>query len=185
MPSARHNHGKPTLSDVFHWPKALTAWVAHATMGRIKYPDVKEDVPNWTLGGKPDAEYINAATRHLMALRQGDIYDPETGTMHAAAVLWNMATMLQCNYGDVPVIDPVFDEQDYVDHWDAVNADADPEDEDGTRGTYEGRPGVLLQSTDQADTLAFMFDEGGKMLLHKDTAHAAWVNGVLVMGVPG
>lgn len=173
MPSARHNTGKPTISDVLLWPKAIIAWTAHATMGRIKYPDVNPGVPNWTLGGKPDDEFINAAMRHLVALKNGETYDPELGTMHAAAVLWNMATMIQCNYDTAPAISPLFDEQDFIDHWDAVNADADPDefDEDPDNADEEETWAVLVEGssgiaryveTEEGPEFQVKLDEGGK-----------------------
>lgn len=91
----RYNEGKPELAELFHFDLRWLA--AHTAAGRAKYPDAEPGVPNWTLGGKPDAEYLNSAARHLAALVQGEEYDPELGTHHAAAIAWNMLAMLTCN----------------------------------------------------------------------------------------
>jgi hypothetical protein len=111
--AARHNANKPRLSQVLWFGPALAALAAHAEAGRKKYPDVESPtgpVPNWTLGGKPDQEYLDAALRHLEQLTLGYIYDDETGTMHAAAVLWNMAALITCNYPGLPKVDPTPEE---------------------------------------------------------------------------
>ena len=95
--ASRHNEGKPELSQLFHFEKGLEALAAHCAAGRDKYPDV-DGVPNWTLGGKPDQEYLDAATRHLGAIVRGEVYDQETGTLHAAAVAWNMLALITLNH---------------------------------------------------------------------------------------
>jgi hypothetical protein len=72
-------------------------------------------MPNWLLGGKPDVEYLDAAMRHLEQLTLGHVYDDETHTLHAAAVLWNMAALITCNYPGLPKVDPLpelFPEED-------------------------------------------------------------------------
>lgn len=96
--AARANDGKAELAtELLHFD---LEWLArHCEAGRAKYPDV-EGRPNWLLGGKPDAEYLNAAMRHLQKHVQGELYDRETGTAHAAAVAWNMLAMLTVNYGN-------------------------------------------------------------------------------------
>lgn len=91
----RDNAGKaPLVTELawFNWDYLAD----HCAAGRLKYPDV-DGKPNWTLGGKPDAEYLNAAGRHLQALGRGEEIDPETGTHHAAAVQWNMGALLTMN----------------------------------------------------------------------------------------
>lgn len=100
--AARHNAGKPELSQVFDMLPMLVALAEHMTAGRQKYPDLPDGRPNWTLGGKPDREYLDAATRHLAALARGEELDAETGTHHAAAVVWNMGALLTCNRQPAP-----------------------------------------------------------------------------------
>lgn len=91
----RDNSGKPELSQVLHFD---LEWLAdHCAAGRAKYPDTSPGVPNWTLGGKPDQEYLDSASRHLAALVRGEEYDSELGTHHAAAITWNMLALLTCN----------------------------------------------------------------------------------------
>lgn len=96
--AARHNAGKPELAQLHHF--RLETLAAHVSAGRAKYPDI-DGVPNWTFGGKPDSEYLDAADRHIGRIVRGEIYDDETGTMHAAAVAWNMLAMITNNYSDV------------------------------------------------------------------------------------
>ena len=97
--ASRHNEGKPQLSQLHHFKAGLEALAEHCTAGRGKYPDV-DGVPNWTLGGKPDSEYLDAAERHLGAIVRGETHDVETGTLHAAAVAWNMLALITLNYED-------------------------------------------------------------------------------------
>lgn len=97
---ARHNTGKPELSQLNHF--RLEALAAHVAAGRDKYPDV-DGQPNWKLGGKPDQEYLDAAHRHLTSFVRGEVYDGETGTMHLAAVAWNALACITNNYDEHPV----------------------------------------------------------------------------------
>ena len=99
MPTAaalRDNAGKPELDQLFHFMPALLEWTAHISAGRDKYPDT-DGRPNWLACGKPDREYLNAALRHLGAIINGEEYDAELGTTHAAAVLWNLCAYVTCN----------------------------------------------------------------------------------------
>jgi hypothetical protein len=92
----RKNTGKPPLANVLQFGRALDFLAEHMQAGREKYPDV-DGLPNWKLGGKPDVEYLDSATRHLVALANGEEYDSETRTHHAAAVAWNMLALLENN----------------------------------------------------------------------------------------
>ncbi len=105
MSAARDNTGKPELGQVFWFGHALEALAAVMSSGRVKYPDQADGVPNFMLGGKPDVEYIDAATRHLALLARGERYDAELGTKHAAHVIWNMAALLTLNDADSAVRD--------------------------------------------------------------------------------
>jgi len=100
--AARANSGKPELAQLLLFAPALEALAAHCTAGRAKYADRPDGQPNWTLGGKPDSEYTDAAMRHLAAFVGGARYDRETGTQHLAAVLWNIATLITMNHDDLP-----------------------------------------------------------------------------------
>lgn len=100
--SKRFNTGKPRLSEIWWFEDALVALVEHAIAGREKYEDAVVDgrvVPNWTLGHKPDEEYTDAIARHLVRMvKHGETYDQETGTFHAAAIIWNAAALICNNY---------------------------------------------------------------------------------------
>lgn len=156
--ASRHNGGKPALSEVLLWPQALTEWVTHAERGRIKYPDTPDGEPNWTLGGKPDSEYLDAAMRHLTAMKCGVEYDAESGTTHAAAVLWNVATLIECNYvGRHPGVEPAPEP--------APEPEPEPEavSEGGGwveigRGVHENKPGGVER---RGERYRVAFDQGG------------------------
>ena len=91
----RDNRGKPELSQLMHFD---LEWLArHCEAGRYKYPDSEPGVPNWTLGGKPDQEYIDSMLRHIQSFVQGSEFDEETGTHHLAAVAWNALALLTNN----------------------------------------------------------------------------------------
>ena len=88
---------KPELSEVLWFDVGLALLADHCAEGRKKYPDTPLGKPNWTLGGKDDEEYTNAAARHLVKFVRGEEYDPESDTHHLAAVAWNVLALLTCN----------------------------------------------------------------------------------------
>lgn len=92
MAALRDNAGKPQLSFVLGFRKALGALARVFEQGAIKY-----ERDNWRKGGKPDQEYLDSAMRHLAALGSGELYDPDTGCLHAAHVMWNMGALLELN----------------------------------------------------------------------------------------
>ena len=92
----RDNAGKANLAQLLLFLPALQELAAHCDAGRAKYPDT-DGRPNWLAGGKPDEEYLNAALRHLGCIINGEEYDAELGTTHAAAVLWNLCAYVTCN----------------------------------------------------------------------------------------
>lgn len=96
--AARDNAGKVELSEIWWFEEALQALANHMAAGRAKYPDTPEGIPNFVLGGKPDSEYLNAAQRHLARIVQGEWYDDELGTPHAAACIWNLAALISLNH---------------------------------------------------------------------------------------
>lgn len=110
MKAARDNTGKPKLAEIHWFEHGLAALAAHIEAGRDKYPDV-DGVPNWTLGGKDDAEYLNAIERHLGKLVRGETHDtkedengkPGLRTLHAAAIAWNALALITLNQKDLPV----------------------------------------------------------------------------------
>jgi len=105
MAALRHNQGKAPLHYVRTMPKALYALARVFEQGAIKYAP-----GNWQKGGKPDAEYLDSADRHLTALVNGEWFDQDTGCSHAAHVMWNMGALIQMNYPDEADRDPFFDQ---------------------------------------------------------------------------
>lgn len=97
--AARDNDGKPPLAQVLWFKRGLEQLAWHMERGREKYPDV-DGVPNFVLGGKPDAEYTDAAMRHLAAFIGGAEIDPETGTEHLSAAVWNLLALQTLNRED-------------------------------------------------------------------------------------
>lgn len=108
----RYNTGKAPLTYVLGLPKALTALARVFEQGAIKYaPD------NWRKGGKPDQEYLDSATRHILKYVAGEKFDPETGAQHIAHAIWNLAVLIELNNADVPDRDPDFDQENFVNQW--------------------------------------------------------------------
>lgn len=97
--AARDNADKPRLSELFHFGVAIDRLVEHMEKGRAKYPDEAPGVPNFTLGGKPDDEYIDCILRHARAIKQGETHDAE-GFRHDAAIAWNALVLSGINHPD-------------------------------------------------------------------------------------
>ena len=94
--AARKNEGKPQMSEI-GWFN-LKHLADHCAAGRAKYPDTPDGQPNWTLGGKPDTEYLDAIYRHWEKAVRGEPIDAETQTYHLAAIAWNALACLTNNY---------------------------------------------------------------------------------------
>jgi len=104
--AARDNSSKPPMENLGHFRRGLEGLAHHAAQGQLKYADTEPGVPNWTLGGKPDGEYIGAIIRHALKLAAGEWYDKELGSTHADAIAWNATVLTTCNHADKPHIDP-------------------------------------------------------------------------------
>lgn len=119
----RFNAGKPEMHYfMFLYPFCAEAlgWVQ--ARGADKY-----GYGNWTLGGKPDREYLDAFGRHMAAWTNGVDYDEDTGSLHLAQALWNLMNLIERNYSDMPVSDPDFDLEAFIERWkDAPKNDIDP-----------------------------------------------------------
>jgi len=102
----RYNEGKPELSYILDFNRALAAVAAVSQQGAIKY-----ERGNWKKGGKPDTEYLDAALRHLVEHQNSGPYDPDIGTLHIANAVWNLLALLELNMMDqYEAIDPEFDQ---------------------------------------------------------------------------
>ncbi len=169
----RDNYGKSELSQLLHFLPALQELADHCSAGRLKYPDT-DGVPNWLLGGKPESEYLDAAMRHLAAIVQGDVFDGELGTTHAAAVIWNLCVYVTCNTG---YREPLYVEPKVSTTQGSFFTEDGPVEvaEDGgepgdRRAHYEGSPGFVRDGT-------WYGVEGRKIFL---APHGAEESGVLV-----
>lgn len=104
--AARYNQGKPDLSYLLDWPKALRALVRVSEQGAIKY-----ERNNWKKGGKPDTEYLASALRHMLDFHDGAYYDSDIGTAHIANAVWNLLSLIELNHRKAPDLDPEFDQE--------------------------------------------------------------------------
>lgn len=99
--AARMNSGKPKLSYfVRSFTKALEAVARVKEFGANKYTD-----NNWRLGGKPDDEYWDSFTRHMVLFLSGEVYDQDSGCHHIGHMVWNLCAMYELNHSDEPAID--------------------------------------------------------------------------------
>lgn len=97
----RFNSGKPKLGYFLRsFPKALEAVARVKEFGANKYGD-----DNWRLGNKPDEEYIDSLSRHIIAFLQNETYDKDSGCHHIGHAIWNLSALLELNYQNTPVID--------------------------------------------------------------------------------
>lgn len=108
----RFNKGKPELHYILFYPRFLHALASVQEQGAHKY-----GYANWAFGGKPDQEYLDAALRHLIAHFNGELYDDDIGTLHLAQCVWNLMNLLEQNMINVPLFDPDFDQQAFIDKW--------------------------------------------------------------------
>lgn len=92
--ASRDNADKPPLEEILQFGPALRALAWHSQAGRAKYPDTEDGMPNWKLGGKPWTEYFGCALRHMLAYAEGEVFDPETGSLHLTSALWNLAAAI-------------------------------------------------------------------------------------------
>lgn len=109
------NQGKPELDFLLDFPTAMEAFCRVKEVGAAKYAR-----DNWKLGGKPDSEYLAAAIRHMMAHRSGELFAEDTGCLHIAHAMWNMAALIELNIKETHDRD-IF--RMMVDHWMAKKAE--------------------------------------------------------------
>lgn len=169
--AARHNEGKPRLSQLHHFE--LAGLAAHCDRGRVKYPDTEDGRPNWTLGGKPKEEYLDAIERHVERIvKYGEVYDAETGTRHVDAIAWNAlaAGTVATDYVGLPLT------RETLVHDEPVPLDTNPE----VRVTFEGEEGVLKVAYPEPGINTFYADGGRKVPLYPEQLERAEAEQVLV-----
>lgn len=93
--ASRDNAGKPEMSYLLDLHKSLTEVVRVMEYGAGKYAP-----RNWLKGGKPDAEYLSAALRHIFRHSAESDTDPESGCLHLAHAAWNLLALLELNVLD-------------------------------------------------------------------------------------
>ncbi len=85
MTGVKHDSGKLRLDLIP--TEAIRGLGEVFTFGAVKYGD-----RNWELGLDPDRVYA-ALERHLLAWREGEAIDPESGLPHLAHALTNAAML--------------------------------------------------------------------------------------------
>jgi hypothetical protein len=108
----RFNEGKPEVHYILFYEKFAEALAKIQEQGALKY-----GYANWMAGGKPDTEYLNSGLRHLFAFFNGEMYDEDLGTLHLAQACWNFINLLELNYAEFPVLDPDFNQEEFVRRW--------------------------------------------------------------------
>lgn len=112
MDALRFNEGKPEVHYILFYRKFVEALAKVQEQGALKY-----GYANWMSGGKPDTEYLDSGMRHLLAFFEGEMYDDDLGTLHLAQACWNFINLLEQNYGDMPVLNPEFDQSAFISRW--------------------------------------------------------------------
>lgn len=129
----RDNKGKDELSYLLDLPKANAALAHVFRQGAKKYSR-----GNWQLGGKPDTEYLDAALRHITKHVNEGVFDHETGALHLAHAIWNLAALIELNVA--PVYDVFLTEnkldQDAEKKQRAVLVYPDPQRDPGRRAPF-------------------------------------------------
>jgi len=114
----RFNAGKPDLSFLLGFSHANEALARVFEQGAIKY-----ERDNWKKGGKPDAEYLGSALRHIQKHADGQLWDADTGCLHLAHAVWNLNALIELNVtSDVPAVDPEFDQAAFAERYAPVQA---------------------------------------------------------------
>lgn len=87
-----------------HW-ESLKEVVSVLMYGDTKYP--ADDGANWKRLDNPEKRFKDALLRHLIAYRQGEKNDPETGKSHLAHVITNALFLMHFDKTSKPEYDPV------------------------------------------------------------------------------
>jgi hypothetical protein len=89
----RKNAGKPKLSKCLLMPEALSGLESVLVFGEEKYDAAERK--SW-MAYKPD-EVMDSLLRHLMAVKNGEDQDPESGLPHVHHALFNAAVLVEIN----------------------------------------------------------------------------------------
>lgn len=99
----RHNTGKSPMGYIFEFPAVLEVIGRVMEFGAAKYGD-----GNWRKGGKDDKEYWDCLTRHLAKIKQGEVYDKDSGCAHLGHAIWNLMALMELNHPDEIFNEEVF-----------------------------------------------------------------------------
>lgn len=81
MGGMKHDEGKPEFDRI--------SWQAVGACNKVHvYGNIKYEIDNWKKGIRA-RRLINAAFRHLYAILDGELIDPESGLLHAAHAMTN------------------------------------------------------------------------------------------------
>lgn len=126
--ASRMNEGKPLLSFILDFPKAVLGFCRVKEIGAIKY-----DFDNWKQGGKPDREYLDAALRHMMSYKGGEAFADDTGCHHLSHAAWNLFALLELNVDEVYDVDKF---KGACEYWGAKTEAEEPVSVDQERQYY-------------------------------------------------
>ncbi|MGL4678350.1 MAG: dATP/dGTP diphosphohydrolase domain-containing protein, partial [Plesiomonas shigelloides] len=88
-PSVKHDHGKPLMG-------ALPANAELAVARVLTFGAEKYGRDNWRGLDDSDTRYMDAALRHINAVRRGETHDVESGEHHLAHAVCCLMFMLEC-----------------------------------------------------------------------------------------
>lgn len=87
----KYDAGKPRVDLVLgHFPLALLAVSAVGTFGAEKYTE-----NGWETVENGVARYSDAAMRHWIAAKSGELFDEESKLLHEAHEAWNKLAVLE------------------------------------------------------------------------------------------
>lgn len=87
--AARFDKGKPPLSYILTFPKALVGFARVCQYGEGKYEKYNY------LKGAVQTQYANCLLRHLEAHWRGEELDSESGCRHVDHVVWNALALAE------------------------------------------------------------------------------------------
>jgi len=87
--SDRKNKGKPRIGKCFLMPNALSGLAAVLMFGEEKYsPAEDKGWMNYDMN-----EVLDSLCRHAMAMKNGELKDPESGLLHSSHMVFNAAVL--------------------------------------------------------------------------------------------
>lgn len=92
--SARKNQGKPRLGLALLMPEALEALSCVLLEGEMKYGPAEDK--SWLT--YEYHETMDSLMRHLTALKNGEVLDPESGLPHAYHIHFNSAVLVELSF---------------------------------------------------------------------------------------